>query len=245
MTEKIMLPEVEVITTDAGLHYALFKTRDYISTSIRKYGHFEKKTQELARQFIKTGIVLDIGCNLGSFSIPLAKEYNNARFVGFEPQKVVYQQFNTNVFLNSLTNVECHNYGLSSKEETLLSGVPNYLTSANIGGLTLDALVEQHKSKTITGKFSKWDHLTYYDVKTLDHFSYNEVDLIKIDVEGMELEVLTGAVETLIRNDYPPIIFECWQDSWFEDKRTKLFKFLEEFGYTDITEYKNNYLAKK
>lgn len=240
-----MLPDIEVVTTDSGIHYALFKTRDYISTSIRKYGHFEKQTQELAKQFIRNGVVLDIGCNLGSFSIPLAKQYPDARFVGFEPQRVVFQQFNTNVFLNSLTNVESHNHGLAEKAMRLMGGVPDYRTSANIGGLTLNFSVEQYKSKTTTGKFSKWDFLTHYDVKTLDEYAFREIDVIKIDVEGMELNVLLGAKETLTENNYPPIIFECWQESWFESTRLKLFDLLDEMGYTKITQHKNNYLAQK
>lgn len=237
-----MLPEIEVVTTDNDIHYALFKTRDIISTSIRKYGHFEKKTQELARQFIKEGVVLDIGCNLGSFTIPLAKEFRNVRFVGFEPQRVVYQQFNTNVFLNSLTNVECHNRGLAEKSMRLMGGVPDYKNCKNVGGLTLNFAIEQRRSDS---HFSRWDFLTTYDVKTLDEYSFREIDLIKIDVEGMELNVLLGAQETLKENNYPPIIFECWQDPWFEETRLKLFTFLREMGYNIESHHKNNYLATK
>lgn len=238
-----MIPEIEVVTTDNGLHYALFKTRDYISTSIRKYGHFEKRTQELARQFIKEGVVLDIGCNLGSFTIPLAKEFVNTRFVAFEPQRVVYQQFNANVFLNSLTNVKCHNTGLAEKSMRLMGGVPDYKKCANIGGLTLNFEIEQRRSNTLTGQFSRWDFLTTYDVKTLDDFNIRDIDLIKIDVEGMELNVLLGAKQTLEENNYPPIIFECWQDEWFEDQRTRLFVFLQEMGYSIQAQQKNNFLA--
>lgn len=238
-----MLPEVEVVTTDDQIHYALFKTRDYISTSIRKYGHFEKKTQELARQFIKDGVVLDIGCNLGSFTIPLAKQFVDARFVAFEPQRVVHQQFITNVFLNSLTNVDCHNVGLAEKSMRLMGGSPNYNNCGNIGGLTLNFAIEQRRSETLTGQFSRWDYITTYDVKTLDEFNIREIDLIKIDVEGMELNVLLGAKQTLEENNYPPIIFECWQDEWFEDQRTTLFELLQEIGYKIQAQHKNNFLA--
>lgn len=240
-----MIPDVEVVTTDSGLHYALFKTRDYISNSIRKYGHFEKKTQELARQFIKDGVVLDIGCNLGSFTIPLAKEFVDARFIGFEPQRVIHQQFIANVFLNSLTNVDTYNVGLAERSMKLMSGAPNYNTCGNIGGLTLNFEIEQRRSETLTGQFSRWEYITTYEVKALDEFYIKDIDLIKIDVEGMELNVLHGAKHTLEENNYPPLIFECWQDTWFEDTRLKLFQFLQEMGYRIETQHKNNYLARK
>lgn len=240
-----MLPEVEVVTTNNGTYYALFKTRDYISNSIRKYGHFEKKTQEMAKQFIKDGVVLDVGSNLGSFTIPLAKEFTSAKFIGFEPQHIVYEQFKTNVFLNSLINVECYNTGLAEKTMRLMGGIPDYKTCCNVGGLTLDFYVEKHKSNTITGKFSRWDFPTIYDVKSLDEYKIRNIDLIKIDVEGMELNVLRGAIQTLEENNYPPLIFECWQYAWFENTRLQLFTLLQKMGYKIEAQHKNNYLARK
>ena len=63
-------------------------------------------------------------------------------------------------------------------------------------------------------------------------FRSDDVRLIKIDVEGMELEVLKGAVLTIQAHDYPPIMFEAWtHKEWFQPKRQELISFLESLGY--------------
>jgi hypothetical protein len=124
-----------------------------------------------------------------------------------------------------------------------MGGAPNYNTCGNIGGLTLNFGIEQRRSQTLTGQFSRWDFVTTYDVKTLDEYNIRDIDLIKIDVEGMEFNVLLGSKQTLEENNYPPIIFECWQDSWFQEQRTTLFELLQEMGYKIQAQHKNNFLA--
>jgi FkbM family methyltransferase len=78
-------------------------------------------------------------------------------------------------------------------------------------------------------------------VKTLDSFGFTNIGFIKIDVEGFEKEVLTGAQQTLKDNGFPPILFESWGD-WKEATgvparkiREELFAFLNDLGYKIVT----------
>jgi hypothetical protein len=81
-------------------------------------------------------------------------------------------------------------------------------------------------------------------VLTLDSGSHNNVRLIKIDVEGHELEVLKGGIKTIKRNNYPPIIFEAWTwKPWYQEKRIALFEYLQGHGY-EITELGQNNIAR-
>jgi FkbM family methyltransferase len=74
-------------------------------------------------------------------------------------------------------------------------------------------------------------------VKTLDGFEFKEVDLIKIDVEGMELQVLEGSMQTLMK--WRPVVL-------FENKRSrynkKLVDFFNEINY-NIKVYKSDTVA--
>jgi hypothetical protein len=78
----------------------------------------------------------------------------------------------------------------------------------------------------------------------LDLLAFSDVKLIKIDVEGHELEVLRGGIETIKANNYPPIIFEAWTwKPWYQEKRTALFEYLKGHGY-EIKELGQNNLAQ-
>ena len=76
-------------------------------------------------------------------------------------------------------------------------------------------------------------------VKTLDSFNLKDIGFIKIDVEGFEEKVIRGGLLTIISNNYPPILFECWragqiaQDGtvFTQEKRDSLFNLLRTLGY--------------
>ena len=57
------------------------------------------------------------------------------------------------------------------------------------------------------------------------------IDLLKIDVQGAELEVLKGAAGTLLRCGFPPILYEAWAFEWYAPKKAALEAFLQGLGY--------------
>ena len=80
-------------------------------------------------------------------------------------------------------------------------------------------------------------------LKRLDGFGFTDVALIKIDVEGVEERVLRGAAATLVKNHFPPIIFEAWRDNWYQAQRASLLEFVEDLGYED-SPMDENFLAQ-
>ena len=65
--------------------------------------------------------------------------------------------------------------------------------------------------------------------------------MIKIDVEGMELKVLKGSLDTLEKNNYPPFIFEAWTwKPFYQARRQELYDYLNELGYNIIVFGENN-----
>jgi len=95
--------------------------------------------------------------------------------------------------------------------------------------------------------FSCYDYCDYIagtysstPTRMLDDFPTNNVGFIKIDVEGMEEKVLRGGVGTIVRNNYPPILFECWPvgtNGMTTERRNNLFNFLRGLGYEILEEW--------
>lgn len=235
-----MLPNCELINC-FGSQYLVFKGNDLISNAVRQQG-YEIEVFAIAQKLLEKheyGVVLDIGANLGTFSIPLAKANPRLTFHAFEPQRIVYYQLCANTFINGLDNLHCHNFGLSNKAKRFEIVVPDYATESNIGAFSIDKEVRENdyecKTKGATEPMV---------VFPLDDGRHQKVRLIKIDVEGHELEVIKGGIDTIKGNNYPPIIFEAWNwKPWFEPKRKALFEYLQGHGY-EITEGGNNNLAQ-
>jgi FkbM family methyltransferase len=234
-----MLPDIH-LATDGDLNYALFKHNDIVSNAVRT-GGYETELQELSNNILgehTDGIVLDVGANLGSYVVPLAKRNPHLQFEVFEPQRIVYYQLCANIFLNRLSNVYAHQFGLSNEQRVTSYVLPNYAEETNIGAFSIDfdTRLKDYEVKT-------QGYTERMRIIPLDLMQYEKIRLIKIDVEGHELSVLLGAEHTLRENNYPPIIFEAW--TWkFPEKREALFSYLKNLGY-EITEIGQNNLAVK
>ena len=76
-------------------------------------------------------------------------------------------------------------------------------------------------------------------VKKLDEFNFNEIDFIKIDVQGYEYQVIKGAKKTLEINS--PII--CLEE--IDPKNSKAIKFLESLNYVIVDVVLKEYIFKK
>ena len=234
------LPEIH-LATDGDLNYALFKHNDIVSNNVRA-GGYEVELQTLSSELLAghtDGIVLDIGANLGSYTVPVAKAHPHLQFHVFEPQRIVYYQLCANIFLNRLDNVYAYQYGLSDATWSDKLAMPDYEKEHNIGAFSVDPAVREKDYEVQTQGATEWINCT-----KLDDINLVGIRLIKIDVEGHELEALYGAHKTLELNNYPPIIFESW--TWkFPEKRAKLIAYLEDLGYTITNMGQNNLAVKK
>lgn len=227
-----MLPNCELVNV-FGTQYLVFKGRDLISNAL-KQGGYEVEIFAIAQKILqkhKNGIVLDIGANLGSFTLPLAKANPHLTFHSFEPQRIIYYQLCGNTLINGCDNVHCHNFGLSDERKRFDIELPDYANETNIGAFSIDKEVRETEYECPTKGATE-----PMVVFPLDDGQHKDVRLLKIDVEGHELEVLEGATKTLLINNYPPIIFEAWTwKPWYQEKRTALFDYLKDLGY-EITE---------
>lgn len=235
-----MLPNCELVKVD-GTQFLVFKGNDLISNHLKK-ALYEDDLHQLALKLLldkPNGKVLDIGANLGTFCIPLAQKIPQLDFYAFEPQRIVSYQLGANVIINSLDNVFINTNALSDKYDVLNPIMPDYSVEGNIGAFSIDAEVRKNDYECSSRGVIQ-EIVTY----PLDDFVFTDVKLIKIDVEGHELEVLKGAIDTIEQNNYPPIIFEAWTwKPWYQEKRKAVFGYLEGLGYK-ITQLGENNLAE-
>jgi FkbM family methyltransferase len=141
-------------------------------------------------------VVVDIGAHIGLYTMISSKRVGlNARVVSVEADPTNFEMLNRNIKLNNLDNVVPLNYIAYSKEMDLeLSEYSRMLS----GGM-----IEESKGK---------DETVAIPVNTIDNLlqqnGITEVNWLKVDVEGAELEVLKGAHNTLSNSKDISILIE-------------------------------------
>jgi FkbM family methyltransferase len=179
----------------------------------------------------RPGVVVDVGANIGAYCLEIAVRFPECKIYAFDPVVPTSKELEGNIALNGFTNIESYRIGLGNKECEIEAEDPD--VTGSYGCVTLTNKV-QHILCQKTA---------IYKIRTLDSFNLSDVSLIKIDVEGMELEVIEGAVDTINRCS-PMLIFEAWGTDWFAEHRTKVMQFVESLGYS-LTVMNDDIIAVK
>jgi FkbM family methyltransferase len=162
------------------------------------WGDYQSDVSRVIRYFVRPGdFCVDIGANTGPVTLLLAKLTGpTGKVLSIEPGPPYYKRLQTNLELNPQLKevVETLNIGVSDSDGTLLwavdpehtwnAGFLNVTEGTSVPVTTLDTCVQQ------TG--------------------WSKLDFVKIDVEGMELEVLKGSQETL-KKFRPIVLFETME----------------------------------
>lgn len=195
--------------------FCLYNKNDqYIGRSIENYGEFSQLEVELFKQICRQGdTVIEIGANIGTHTQFFSKIVGSkGKVLAFEPQRIVFQTLCANMALNSITNVYTYQMALGKEEKTILIPSFNYNKDGNFGGISVDG-------------FSKGDPVTQ---KKLDSFidTFENIKFIKVDVEGMEKDVLEGAKNLLEK--FKPILYV---ENDRQEKSKELIEYIQSLGY--------------
>lgn len=186
------------------------KNDRFLGESLQKYGEFSFFEYDLFRQLIGAGdVVVEVGANIGAHTVQLSRLA--ATVHAFEPQRIVFQMLCANLALNQCANVFAMQEGVSDQCGTLMAPAlpPTERCSFGSAGLAKN----------------NWDGESVY-VVTLDSLML-ACHFLKIDVEGMEAEVLRGGEDTIVRCQ--PLIYV---ENDREDKSRELIETVERLGYT-------------
>jgi FkbM family methyltransferase len=163
---------------------------------------FEPAETAFLRKYLRSGMtVLDIGAHHGYYTLLASRAVgSNGRIIAFEPSPKERIRLGEHLRLNNCENVHVEPYALEATKEKrdlyLVEGAEDYCNS-------LCPPVVNARTTTIT-----------VETTTLDSFlstqPINEIDFIKMDVEGAELSVLKGAEELLAKSPRPVWLVELF-----------------------------------
>jgi len=192
---------------------------------ILNFNYYEKSDFNMVLNLINDGMtILDIGANIGWYTINIGKKYPKTQIFAFEPVPKTFDQLNKNVKINKIPNASIFNFGFSNIEDDL----EFYYYPEGSGNASLANVSESKKIEKVLCHVRKLD----------DFIEENNlhIDFIKCDVEGAELFVFEGGLSTIERDK--PIIFTELLRKWsakFNYHPNVLIKTLTDLGYRCFT----------
>ena len=227
------LPRIAQVECD-GFDYSVFATDDFLSQQVFRKGTWGKLQHALTQILVKgfeAPVILDIGANFGLYAVPVASMVAGlgGKVLAFEPQRIVFQQLCANIFANRLDCVWAYNQAVGEAPGTIALPTIDYSKAANIGAFSLDEELQRMRGLEAGLDRSKTEAIEMTSLDTLEPPA--RVRLLKIDVEGFEIQVVRGGRQFFEAQGFPPIIFEAWEGDWFAERRKALFTELEALGY--------------
>ena len=167
---------------------------DWIQMNLFFVGAYEMAELQFAKKTIpKEGCFIDIGANIGLYSLIIAKSVGEkGKVIAFEPFSTNYRSLLKNISLNSITNIIVEQQAISDDNKQIELYYDQF--DNNLG------MTSSYKSK--------YSHKEIVDAVSIDNYlekhHIDNIHLIKIDIEGGELLALSGMKKTLIR--YEPVL---------------------------------------
>lgn len=204
-------PNIDKIVAVPNLGFFSIFSNDKISKVLENGDIWEPWLYKIFSDVVKSGQnTIDVGAYIGTHTVRLAQLCAPGKVHAFEP--VYHNKLKTNITLNKLDNVIIHEVGLAEKEKNANAtwiwslDTHNHSGENNYGCTGLDICP--------MGKPTWLQNLKDpipVKLMPLDSYNLENIGFIKLDVEGLERDVIRGAIET-IKRCRPIITLECWKD---------------------------------
>lgn len=195
---------------------------DHIQKDIFWYGFYEKDSVLTWHSFIKNdSVVFDIGANIGFYTLVAANKIKTGHIYAFEPVKDIVRLLKTNIELNNFNNISIIPFAVSNKKTIS----PIYISSQDNLGMS-----GFHKPQNYSGK------IDYVETISLDEWikemKIPKLDVVKIDVEGAELQVLKG-MKKIIESNKPIFFIELINENLkkFGHDISDIYNFFKHLDY--------------
>ena len=168
----------------------------YLGQALLKYGECCEIEVDFLKRLcaLRPGALLEIGANVGTHTVPLALHLaaQGRGLQVFEPQPFIFQNLCANLALNAITNVLAWPYACGEKAGVVRFDRPDYIARGNFGGVEMSAEPDA-------------DGISAPCVVLDEFLGKDAVALMKVDVEGFELQVLRGAERTI--DTHRPVLY--------------------------------------
>ena len=207
-----------------------------LGQAIMKEKTYEQGTIDLMLENLnKDSIFFDVGANEGFFSLIASKVSYEGKIYLFEPQAQLLPIIERNLVKNNCTNCEIINTGIGEKSYTTkLSIWPETNTGAS----------------SIKRKYKFFNKTQLITIQSLDEFIFNnkihnQIDLIKIDIEGYEINAIEGMKNLLINKRINTILIDYHMSIITHQEKEKCEKFILSCDYKKINTEAEGYAFYK
>lgn len=230
-----------VIPTELGA-FIINKNDIGVGWQLAEYGDYDRFEMNILKGMLgilrkrrPDLVVLDVGANIGVHAVMFSREAGpKGKVYSFEAQRILFNMLAGNIALNSINNVYCFHNAVSDESKFIDIPQFDYSKPLNFGSVEFGR--EQEES---IGQERMRDPDSQEQVLaiTLDSCGFEHADLIKIDVEGMEMNVLRGAAE-LIRRAEPVMLIE-----YLKSDSREILAWLSDLGYCAYSGVGANFLC--
>jgi len=204
-------------------HNNTIESKILVSSRLR-----EGKELEIISSFIKNGgVFLDIGANVGYYSLMAAK-LGATKIIAVEPNPIVLDRFKINIKFNGFdSKIKTFQIGIGAKRTTM----ELRLSDVDMGSSSI--VNSKLNSDKIKIKIIPLSELLKKEVIT-------KIDVLKIDIEGFEDRALFPYFKTLDKKLYPRLIL--MEDSSQKDWEQNIYEWLLANGYRVLARTRGNTL---
>jgi FkbM family methyltransferase len=210
-------------------------------TSLLVLNYEKKLLLKLKLIQIEPKIIIDAGAHIGEYSKLFLKNFSKIKKIYcFEPQESIFKILKNNFKNNN--KVKCINKALGHKVKKSFFNEGYHERSSTFLEVNEDSLFYKVKSLILFGKITNMiKKVNKVEVSTID-FYFNKkknIDILKIDVEGYELNVLKGALTLIKQNKIKVLLIEITTHNMFKRYSSKKIEsFLLENNFVLFSRHK-------
>jgi FkbM family methyltransferase len=195
---------------------------DFINIAIREDDIIEHFTPK------EGDVVVDVGAHLGRYAIIASKRVGaKGKVIAIEASPINFEMLNRNTNVNQLTNVISLNYAVYSKETKINLYLPDEEKGCTIYNTVMVGRAITEEDRFVTVNANTLDNLSLQQ----NGINHADINWIKIDVEGAELEVLKGATSILSESKDIALLIEIHNLPGGTNFYTQIVEFLSSFNF--------------